>query len=77
MHIGDWGSRRCGRCQADQAAPRVRADAAVFTCPACGYEWAVPRMPSDFEAVGIMKRGTRGRSGSHDAVFDGRPIDED
>ncbi|HTM01868.1 MAG TPA: hypothetical protein VL173_00070 [Vicinamibacterales bacterium] len=77
MHIGDWGARRCARCQAEQAAPKVRADAALFTCPACGYEWAVPRMPSDFEAAGIMKRAPRDRPDSDEAVFDAKSLDEE
>ena len=62
MRVGEWGARRCARCQADQSTSKVRADAAVFTCPACGYEWAVQRMPSDLEAAGIMKRGPSGRA---------------
>lgn len=63
---GDWISRTCPRCRADESLRKVRADAAAFSCQQCGYDWAVKRMPLDAEAADILRRSRQRRA---DAPF--------
>jgi ribosomal protein L37AE/L43A len=62
MYTGDWISRACPRCNSDEAVQKVRADATAFTCQACGYDWAVNRMPLDAEAADILRRSRQTRT---------------
>ena len=55
MYTGDWHGRSCPKCTGGEGVKRVRANAAAFTCPACGHEWSVRRMPTDAEAAAIVK----------------------
>ena len=62
MFTGDWISRACPRCASDETVQRIRANAAAFTCHACGHDWAVKRMPLDAEAAEIVKRSRQMRT---------------
>lgn len=55
-------SRACPRCNSDEALRKVRADATALTCLACGYDWALHRMPSDAEAADILRRSRQTRT---------------
>jgi ribosomal protein L37AE/L43A len=62
VYTGDWISRACPRCISDQTVQTVRANATAFACRACGYAWAVQRMPSDAEAADILRRSRQTRA---------------
>jgi hypothetical protein len=67
MSDAQWTLRSCPRCMSVDCKRSIRANATSFTCLSCHHEWVMWRMPSDAEAVDILRR-------SHeDIVDDPRP----
>lgn len=56
MYHGEWTFRACPQCTSDQIRRTVRANVTTFDCLSCRYQWTVRRMPSNAEAVQILRR---------------------
>lgn len=56
MYHGEWTFRACPQCISDQISRTVRANVTSFDCLSCQYQWTVRRMPSNAEAVDILRR---------------------
>lgn len=63
MYDDQWTFNPCPRCTSHDFKRSIRANATSFTCLSCHHEWVVRRMPSDAEAIEILKR-------SHEGIVD-------